>query len=100
MEKVDLILRLSYKFHYLESHISIIHVYCYQDKHLPLVDLSPLACINVNMEKLAEKIMQTFLHSSIPRHTLSKGFNENHSLPVLTIRDKPIHSNIFHSIVY
>ena len=44
--------------------------------------------------------MQTFLQFSIPKHTLSKGFNNNHGLPGITIRDKPIQSKIAHYIVY
>ena len=51
------------------------------------------------MEKLADKIMQTFLQSSILRHTLSKWLNDNNWLPGLNICDKPINSNIAQPIV-
>ena len=41
-----------------------------------------------------------FLQSSITRQKISKGFNDNHGLPGITVHDKTIHSNIFQSIIY
>ena len=65
-----------------------------------MLELSTLVSINVKMEKLEEKIMQTFLHYYILRHTLSKDFGGNYDQPGITISDKPTHLNITQSIFY